>query len=59
LNALVADEQLLDDPEDITGETRAQIGLYAHTLVRTTLPLVIDRGPKLLVTPAPFTMVVL
>ena len=30
LNVLVADEQHLDGPEDLTGETTAQIGLYSH-----------------------------
>ena len=59
LEVLVANEQPLDGPEDLTHRTTAQIGLYAHTLVRAALPLVIDRGPELLPTSAPFAMVVL
>jgi len=59
LNAVEAEERVLDDPEDPTDETTARIGLYAHTLVRTGLPLVSDRGAKLLVTPASFATVVL
>jgi hypothetical protein len=30
LNVVVADERILESPEDPTGEIRAQIGLYAH-----------------------------
>jgi hypothetical protein len=30
LNIVVADERTLDGPEDLTGKTTAQIGLYAH-----------------------------
>jgi hypothetical protein len=30
LNVVVAEERAIDGPEDLTGETRAQIGLYAH-----------------------------
>ena len=29
-NVCIAGERVLDDPEDPTGETTAQIGLYAH-----------------------------
>jgi hypothetical protein len=30
LNVVVAEERALDGPEDLTHETTAQIGLYAH-----------------------------
>jgi hypothetical protein len=30
LNVVVAEERALDGPEDLTGKTMAQIGLYAH-----------------------------
>jgi hypothetical protein len=35
LHTVVADEQVLEGPEDVTGETTAQMGLYTHTDART------------------------
>ena len=40
-------------PEGLTHKTPVQIGLYAHTLVRTALPLVIDRGCDSCLPPPP------
>jgi hypothetical protein len=54
LQVVVAEERALDGPEDLTTETAAQIGLYAHPEVRTAEPLVTDRPPELL-TPSPVT----
>ena len=47
----VADERVLDGPEALTGETTAQIGLYAHRC-QDNRGLVIDPGCELLTTPA-------
>jgi hypothetical protein len=44
LSVFVADEQILDDPEDLTGKTTAQIGLYTHR-GQDDRGLVIDQGP--------------
>ena len=46
----VADEQVLDGPEALTGETTAQIGLHAHRC-QDNRGLVIDPGCELLTTP--------
>ena len=35
-NAVVGEERALDDPEDLTDETTAQMGLYIHTDARMT-----------------------
>jgi hypothetical protein len=47
LNAVVAAELALDDPEDLT-ERQWLKRAPTHTKVRTAGPLVIDRGPELL-----------
>jgi hypothetical protein len=58
-NVFVADERALDGPEDLTGETTAQIGLYTYNLVRTAGPRRRDRGALTSAYPAPFATVVL
>jgi hypothetical protein len=45
LYGFVAERHTLDDPRDLTGETTAQTGLYAHLGQDTAEPLVTDRPP--------------
>ena len=52
LNFVVADEQHLDGPVDLTHKATAQASLYTHTDVRTAKPLAIDGGAELLVPPS-------
>ena len=58
LKVVVAEERALDGPEDLTGKTTAQIGLYSH-LCQDSLTSGDRPGANFLPTPAPFATVVL
>jgi hypothetical protein len=53
LNVVVGDERLLDGPEDLTGKTTAQSGLYTHPCQHSRT-LATSRGRLTPDTPPPY-----